>query len=178
MYFCSLASVAVNFPCSKRVFCCRSLMASLVSFSSAPATVIFCASCTASSANSLFFRPWKIAVRPTDVPAMPQPMGPAKANNAWPPATPAPPALSAPPPSQASAAFVATAPDRLEIAVPVEAVPKVVATHIIAVGAMLATAAPPATPAAAPKPIFLLSSEARIANSSVARNFSLSAEII
>ena len=47
---------------------------------------------------------------------------------------------------------MAAAPVREDIAVPVEAVPKVVATHMAAVGAMLATAAPPATPAATAAP--------------------------
>lgn len=79
-------------------------------------------------------------------PAMPQPMGPARASRALPPAVPAPPAATAPPPSHASAACDAAAPDRVEIAVPVDAVPNVVAIHIAADGAMLATAAPAAIP--------------------------------
>ena len=53
----------------------------------------------------------------------------------------------APPPSQAMAALDAAAPLKAEIAVPVEAVPKVVATHIAAVGAVLATKPPAVKPA-------------------------------
>ena len=45
------------------------------------------------------------------------------------------------------AAYACTAPCKADIAVPVEVVPKGVATHIAAEGAILATAAPPATPA-------------------------------
>ena len=82
-------------------------------------------------------------------PAMPQPIGPAKASKACPPAMPRPPLANVPPPSQARAALVAAAPDKAEIAVPVDAVPKVVATHIAAVGAKAVTAAPAATPAPA-----------------------------
>ena len=60
-----------------------------------------------------------------------------------------------PPPSQASAAFVAAAPDNAEMAVPVEAVPKVVANHMAALGAAAAIAAPAPTPAIAPVAPFL-----------------------
>ena len=82
-------------------------------------------------------------------PATPHPMGPAIARKALPAAIAPPPAANAPPPSQAIAAFVAAAPDSVEIAAPVEAVPKVVAPHMAADGAMLATAMPAAPPAPA-----------------------------
>ena len=82
-------------------------------------------------------------------PATVQPTGPANARNALPPAMPVPPAARAPPPSHASAALVAAAPDKVEIAAPVDAVPNVVATHIAAEGARLATAIPAVTPEAA-----------------------------
>ena len=83
-------------------------------------------------------------------PAIVHPIGPAIASNALPAAIPPPPVANAPPPSQANAAFVAAAPESAEIAVPVDAVPKVVATHIAAVGAINATDAPAASPAPAP----------------------------
>ena len=91
-----------------------------------------------------------LAKRATDVrivaPAIPHPIGPASARIAAPAAVPPPPAASAPPPNHAKAAFVAAAPDNAEIAVPVEAVPNVVAIHIATLGAKDATAAPPRTP--------------------------------
>ena len=49
-----------------------------------------------------------------------------------PAAMPPPPAATAPPPNHAVAAFVAAAPDSVDMAVPVEAVPKVVAIPIAA----------------------------------------------
>lgn len=55
--------------------------------------------------------------------------------------------------SKAKAAFVAAAPLNVEIAVPVEATPKVVAIPIAAVGPIAATATPALTPAA-PAPAF------------------------
>ena len=94
-------------------------------------------------------------VATSDAPAMPHPIGPARARRAFPAAIP--PAAT-PPPNQASAALVAAAPDRAEIAVPVEAVPNVVATHIAAVGPIAAIAPPAPTPAAAPTaPFFAFS---------------------
>ena len=72
-------------------------------------------------------------------PAILQPIGPVIARNACPAATTPPPADSAPPPIHARAALVAAAPDSDEIAVPVEAVPNVVAIHIAALGATEAT---------------------------------------
>ena len=83
-------------------------------------------------------------------PAIVQPTGPAIAKRACPAAIPPPPAAAAPPPNHARAALVAAAPDNVDIAAPVDAVPKVVATHIAAVGAMNATDAPAASPAPAP----------------------------
>lgn len=59
---------------------------------------------------------------------MDHPTGPARAKNAFPAAIPPPPAARAPPPSQANCALVAAAPDNADIAVPVDAVPNVVAT--------------------------------------------------
>ena len=56
---------------------------------------------------------------------------------------------------------------------PVDAVPKVVATHIAAVGAMLATAAPAANPAPAPAADFRAASRSFRANSSASRNWAL-----
>ena len=75
---------------------------------------------------------------------MVHPTGPAKPRNAVPTDMPPPPAANAPPPSQARAALFAAAPDNAEMAVPVEATPKVVATPIAAVGPMVATAIPKA----------------------------------
>ena len=66
---------------------------------------------------------------------------------------PPPPAMRVPPPSHARAALVAAAPDRLAMAVPVDATPKVVATPIATVGPLVATATPGApsdAPAAEP----------------------------
>ena len=83
-------------------------------------------------------------------PPIPHPIGPAIARKALPAAIPPPPDDNAPPPNHANAAFVAAAPDSADIAVPVEAVPKVVAIHIAALGAKLATAIPLVTPAPAP----------------------------
>ncbi|OUS68704.1 hypothetical protein B1748_33155 [Paenibacillus sp. MY03] len=83
---------------------------------------------------------------------MTQPTGPASARKVEPAVMPPPPATTAPPPSHANAAFVAAAPLNAEMAVPVEAVPKVMATAIAAVGPNAATPAPAATPAA-PKPV-------------------------
>ena len=83
-------------------------------------------------------------------PAIVHPTGPAIARSAFPATIPPPPAVRAPPPSHASAAFVAAAPERVDIAAPVEAVPNVVATHMAAVGAIKATDAPAASPAPAP----------------------------
>lgn len=74
-----------------------------------------------------------------------------------------PPAAAAPPPSHAKAALVAAAPDNVDIAVPVEAVPNVVATHIAALGAKLATAIPPATPAPTPAMDFFAASSSCVA---------------
>ncbi len=92
-------------------------------------------------------------------------------------AVPPPPAARAPPPSQARAAFVAAAPDRAEIAVPVDAAPKVVATHMAALGATLATAAPAANPAPPPAADRRAASRSRRANSSTSRNSALSTSI-
>ena len=58
-------------------------------------------------------------------PPIPHPIGPAIARKALPAAIPPPPDDNAPPPNHANAAFVAAAPDSADIAVPVEAVPKV-----------------------------------------------------
>ena len=104
-------------------------------------------------------------------PAIDQPTGPAKASNALPAVIPPPPAARAPPPSQASAALVAAAPESVEIAAPVEAVPNVVATHIAAVGAMNATDAPAARPAPAPAAAFRASCSSRSAKSRDSVNF-------
>ena len=98
-------------------------------------------------------------------PAIPQPIGPARAKSALPAATPPPPAERAPPPSQARAALLAAAPERVEMAVPVEAVPNVVATHIAALGVKAATAAPPATPALALIADFVAASSSSLAKS-------------
>ena len=75
-------------------------------------------------------------------PAIAQPTGPARARKAFPAVMPPPPAASAPPPSHANAAFVAAAPLNEEMAVPVEATPKVVAIPIAAVGPSITTATP------------------------------------
>lgn len=92
-----------------------------------------------------------------NTPAIPQPTGPAKAKKALPAAIPPPPAAIAPPPNQASAALVAAAPDNEAMAVPVDAVPNVVAIAIAAVGPNAATAPPTATPpTATPAPLILL----------------------
>lgn len=109
-------------------------------------------------------------VATSDAPAMPHPIGPARARRAFPAAIP--PAAT-PPPNQASAAFVAAAPDKAEIAVPVEAVPNVVATHIAAVGPIAAIAPPAPTPAAAPTAPFFAFSYSCFANSCAPANFSL-----
>lgn len=84
----------------------------------------------------------------SDAAAIAHPIGPAKAKIASPAAIPPPPAAIAPPPSQAKAAFVAAAPLKDEIAVPVEATPNVVATPIAAVGPNATTATPSPAPAA------------------------------
>ena len=94
-----------------------------------------------------------------------------------PAAMPPPPAESAPPPSHARAAFCATAPDSADMAVPVDAVPNVVATHIAALGASAATAAPVPIPAAPPIPVFTNSLCVFFANSSVLRKLARSALI-
>ena len=106
-------------------------------------------------------------------PAIVQPTGPAMASSADPPAIPPPPVAKAPPPSQARAALDAAAPDRVEMAAPVEAVPKVVATHIAAVGAMNATDAPAARPAPAPPAASLAAWISLSANSQLSVNFFL-----
>ena len=66
------------------------------------------------------------------------------AKKALPAAIPPPPAARLPPPNQANAALFAAAPVKLEIAVPVDATPKVVATPIAAVGPKVATVTPKA----------------------------------
>ena len=81
-------------------------------------------------------------------PATAHPTGDINASKVPPVAMPPPPAAIAPPPSHARAALVAAAPDKAEIAVPVEAVPNVVATAIAAVGPNAATPTPAVTPAA------------------------------
>ncbi|WP_336789598.1 hypothetical protein [Gordonia malaquae] len=91
------------------------------------------ASCLASRFSNFFFVNNAIDVKSV-APATVQPIGPASASSVVPAAVPPPPAEIAPPPSQASAAFDATAPDSEEMAVPVDAVPKVVAIHIAAEG--------------------------------------------
>ena len=83
-----------------------------------------------------------------DRPAIVQPIGPASARKALPAAIPPPPAAKAPPPNQAKAALVAAAPLKAEMAVPVDATPKVVATPIATVGPRVTTATPAPTPAA------------------------------
>ena len=88
-------------------------------------------------------------------PLIDHPTGPARAKNAFPAAIPPPPAARAPPPIQANCALVAAAPDKADIAVPVDAVPNVVATHIAALGAKLATATPHDNPAPALNADFL-----------------------
>ena len=103
-------------------------------------------------------------------PAIVQPIGPAMARSAFPATIPPPPAERAPPPSHASAAFVAAAPDSAEIAVPVDAVPNVVATHIAAVGAMNATDAPAAIPAPAPPAASRAACSSRCPNSQESTN--------
>ena len=86
-------------------------------------------------------------------PAIVQPTGPASARRAPPALIPPQPAAKAPPPSHANAALVAAAPDKVEIAVPVDATPKVVAIPIAAVGPIVATATPRALNVApAPEP--------------------------
>ena len=127
------------------------------------------ASCFASRFSNLFLVNSAMDARRV-APATVQPMGPARASSAVPAAVPPPPAAMAPPPSQARAALVATAPERVEIAVPVDAVPKVVATHNAAVGAMLATAAPAVNPAPAPAADFRAASRSFRANSAASRN--------
>ena len=57
-------------------------------------------------------------------------------------------------PNHASAALVAAAPLNVEIAVPVEAVPNVVAIAIAAEGPKAATPAPATTPLPAPPAVF------------------------
>ena len=78
---------------------------------------------------------------------MVQPTGPASARRAFPAAMPPPPAARAPPPSHARAALVAAAPDRAEMAVPVDAVPKVVATAMATDGPKAASPTPAVAPA-------------------------------
>ena len=126
--------------------------------------------CNTASISSFFSLPSLIflfANRAIDAnnvaPPIVQPTGPAIAKNAVPDAIPPPPAAAAPPPSHAKAALVAAAPDSVDIAVPVEAVPNVVATHIAALGAKLATAIPPATPAPTPAMDFLAASSSCVA---------------
>ncbi|PHM11266.1 hypothetical protein CK516_03525 [Nostoc sp. 'Peltigera malacea cyanobiont' DB3992] len=65
---------------------------------------------------------------------------------------PVPPAVRAPPPNKAKAALVAAAPEREDIATPVDAVPKVVANAIAAVGPRKASPAPATNPAPAVEP--------------------------
>jgi len=67
--------------------------------------------------------------------AMVQPIGPDSPRTADPAAIPPPPAESAPPPIHASDALSIAAPEREDIAAPVEAVPKVLAAHMAALGA-------------------------------------------
>ena len=87
----------------------------------------------------------------SDAAAIAQPIGPAKAQIASPAAIPPPPAAIAPPPNHAKAAFVAAAPLKDEIAVPVDATPNVVAIPIAAVGPIVTTVTPrPAPTAPAP----------------------------
>ncbi len=81
-------------------------------------------------------------MRVRSTPPIAQPTGPARARNALPAAIPPPPAASAPPPNQANAALVAAAPLNVDMAVPVEAIPNVVAIPIAAVGPRAATAIP------------------------------------
>ena len=111
------------------------------------------ASFTALSANSLFLLDSEINEAPVETAVIPQPIGPANARNAWPAAIPAPSAANPANvlPIHANAAFCATHPDNVLIAVPVEAVPNVVAILIKAVGAIDATP----NPAAAPPAIFM-----------------------
>ena len=99
----------------------------------------------------LFQKNSPLAIRETA--AIAHPTGPASARKASPAAIPPPPTASAPPPSQANAAFVAAAPLNAEIAVPVDATPKVVATPIATVGPIVTTATPILAPAA-PAPAF------------------------
>ena len=86
-------------------------------------------------------------------PAIDHPTGPAIARKAFPAAIPPPPATSDPPPSHANAALVAAAPLKVEMAVPVDATPKVVAIPIATVGPIVTTATPIPAPAAA-APVF------------------------
>src|SRR5699024_9618523 len=92
------------------------------------------------------------------------------ANKAEPAAVPPPPAASAPPPNHANAALVAAAPLNVEIAVPVEAVPNVVAIAIAADGPNAATPTPAATPPLAPPAVFF--SDASISSLISYTNFS------
>ena len=101
------------------------------------------------SIASLFFPLIDNPLNNIPVPPIAHPIGPESAKSAVPAAVPPPPAANAPPPNHASAALVAAAPDKVEMAVPVEAVPNVVATAIAALGAKPATVVPAATPTAA-----------------------------
>ncbi|MFC5128344.1 hypothetical protein ACFPRL_36335 [Pseudoclavibacter helvolus] len=129
----------------------------------------FSASCFASRFSNFFFANSAMEVS-SAAPATVQPIGPARARSAPPAAVPPPPAATAPPPSHAMAALLAAAPESVEIAVPVDAVPKVVATHIAAVGATLATAAPAVMPAPAPAADARAAWRSFCANASASRN--------
>ena len=83
-----------------------------------------------------------------ETPAIAQPTGPASPKNTLPAAMPPPPAAKAPPPNHANAAFVAAAPLKADMAVPVEATPNIVAIPIAALDPRATTATPAPMPAA------------------------------
>src|SRR5699024_11254697 len=108
----------------------------------------------ASLATFLFFEFLSKPAVAKLTPPIDHPIGPLKANNAEPAAVPPPPATKAPPPNHAKAALVAAAPLKADIAVPVEAVPNVVAIAIAADGPNAATPTPATTPPPALPAVF------------------------
>ena len=87
----------------------------------------------------------RLAVK--DTPLISKPIGPKNLSIVCPAIAPAPPGAKLPPASHDNAAFVAAALANAAIAVPVEAVPNVIATAIIVSCPINAIAAPPNVPA-------------------------------
>ena len=125
-----------------RICCCHPCIVRCVVCSVDALFSISSLSCTAWSVFFRFALRVSAMVPVTATPVSVHPIGPARARNAVPAATPPPPAANAPPPSHASAALVAAAPDSEATVAPVLATPKVVATAIAAVGPKAATATP------------------------------------